>query len=147
MFSSLIALASSEGAGADSLLAYTNLDVYLASDLNLSHISLASILWDIGKTRRLTRIPTVCFQKFLLKFDNNEKCHPATLKLDGLVQLISMRIYIRHKWVKSQSTFFQSYRIDFLSLTYTKLRITCLVQGHNTVHQLSFEPANPRSQV
>ena len=52
------------------------------------------------KTRRLIRFSTVCIQKFLFKFENILKNTPNNPKNgNGLVQVIRMGKYIRHKWV------------------------------------------------
>ena len=48
----------------------------------LTHISLASFLWDIGRTWRLTRVSTVCLKYVLLIFEENVKYHPTTLKTE-----------------------------------------------------------------
>ena len=56
----------------------------------LSHVSLASFLWDVVKQWgprsdackmwRLIRVSTNCLQHVVLKFEKNEKSHPITLK-------------------------------------------------------------------
>ena len=53
------------------------------------------------KARRLIRVSTVCKQKFLLKFGIKMKNTTNNPKFgNGLVQLIRMGNYIRHKWLK-----------------------------------------------
>ena len=69
----------------------------------LTHISLASHFWDIGKqcrprTRRLIRVYTVCSQDFYQKYDKNEKVHQIPLNekwtrpidKDGKIHLANM---------------------------------------------------------
>ena len=78
---------------------------FLTFNLHLTQLSLASILWDIDKqcktrsddaAKRLIRLSTVCKKRFLLKFEKNE--HNPKI-VNGLVQLIRMGKYIRHRWV------------------------------------------------
>ena len=81
--------------------------------LKLSHISKASFVWDIGKLCQTRSDAATCgvwsgsplfaYRNVFQNLNKNiKKYHPATRKLEinGLVQLIRMGQYIRHKWVK-----------------------------------------------
>ena len=77
----------------------------------LTHISLASFLWDIGKQdsprcdAAKRGVPSVAllfaYMNFIEKLDKKEKNTPDVHKKEsGLIQMIRMGKSIRHKWVK-----------------------------------------------
>ena len=74
----------------------------------LTHISLASFLWDIGKqynprcdaAERGVASEAILFawRKYIEKWSKNSKSLLMTLKMKGLVQMITMGKSIRHIW-------------------------------------------------
>ena len=72
----------------------------------ITHISLATLVWDLGKQCRPRSdaaersVYTVCFQEFLFEMKLKWKSTPDTPKIrNGLVQLIRMEKSIRQIWV------------------------------------------------
>ena len=98
---------------------------------DLTHLSLASLLWDIGKTRRPIWGYSVCLQEFHGKIEQNLKIIPDTPK----IKVESIRqIWVKHfHSARSNGNYFETRRNWQRILAIAKFYLKA-AQSINPVH-------------
>ena len=117
----------------------------------LTHISLESFLWDIGKQCRprpgaaesgvWSGSPLFVCRMFYKKFNKNEKYHPTSLKRNGMFLLIAVGNSIRLKWVNTHPYIFSGMQSFNFSGSHTIWPMTWDFQQCGMCDQQSFRSA------